>query len=695
MKYIKLLIIFTLFSNLGFAQEETLLEVRSISKEEAELIDYRRSEEQAKEEEIIPVKILTEEDLKDLEEEVYKRHEAASAHEHEELSYVIYSPEELKQLTDPEYFDRDLEEEKRQLEHLASKADPKWETYNEWMSSPEWVSEQNDLGLAGTIYQKGWMGPRVSRQIVPDQNSGWLVVDSVTIGPSLLLQASNLAANILFHQVFPYAQGGVIKEKSFVNVRHRESYEKALTTNPFTFTKVPLTADGFEKIEEGEVLTTVSTGGVFARIGGGILDLLGIEVPLGFNIGPRLKFEVKQSLKLNVSKIDEDNILVSVERAKDSASGLGIGFGIFFDDILDIPVTLSVNTKNGWAPLVFNYKVQKRKTRSIVFKVNIATKEGREAYHRFIKRDFTALEELANKARPKELVYDEKSGEVFGEELIPTGTEKPVQLEMIKEGEIYRSEFNAAINLIFFRSGLRNIFVDAKYNTIMGNGKRFEYEEVTREYITDSKWFSGDEDTSEKYSVLVPLKEDGELVTLKKGAFVLDSSFYFADTSTGGSELIEISKELAKSGNQLKLPLRLDPDKDYGSTQVGLSVRFTPMAIRTILEAEREDIFVSVGTAIGLPDPYVLESESERNRYINKAKSSSAKRKRKRLIRSAEEYVKYLTDIQNLPSMSQQARTLLDLLFDGDTGDVTHKTLIDLAGQDKILIKGHVRGRYF
>lgn len=695
MKLLKLIILFSLLNFSAIAQEEVELEVQTITQEQATELEIEHSIAQTSdEEELIPVKVLTQEDLRDLEEEVLKRHESTNEEDKDSLSYIVYSPEELKKLTDPEFFDRDLDEERRQLEKLNENTDPKWATYKDWMNSPEWVSNQAEIGLAGTIYQKGWMGPRVSRQVVPDQSSGWLVVDAVTIGPSLLLQASNLAANILFHQVFPYAQGGIIKEKSFVNIRHRDTYEEALTTKPFTFSKVPLTTDGFEKIEEGEVLTTVSTGGVFAQIGGGILDLLGIEVPLGFNIGPRLKFEVKQSLKLNVSKIDRDNILISVERAKDTASGLGIGFGIFFDDILDIPVTLSVNTKNGWAPLVFNYKVQRKKTRSIVFKVNIATKEGKEAYHKFIKRDFTMLEQLANKERTKELVYDE-SGEVFGEELIQTGTDKPVQLEMIKEGDVYRSEFNAAINLIFFRSGLRNIFVDAKYNTIMGNGKRFEYEEVSREYITDSKWFSGDEDTSEKYSILVPLKEDGEYVTLKKGAFVLDSNFYFADTNTGGDELIQISKELAKSGNQLKLPLILDPDKNYGSTQVGLSVRFTPMAIRTILESQSEDIFVSVGTAIGLPDPYVLESSSERARYINKAKSSSAKRKRKHLIKSARYYVDLIENIQKMDSMSAQGRKLLDLLFDGNIGDVLHKTLVDLAGQDKIIIKGHVRGRHF
>ncbi|MFT6069048.1 MAG: hypothetical protein ACJAT2_003691 [Bacteriovoracaceae bacterium] len=689
-----LLSIFIIFSANSFSQEEEL-SVTILSAEESKQMDIEKSIElTSDEEELLPVKILSEEDLRDLEEEVLRRHESTSVKDHEEISYMIYSPEELKKITDPEYYQTDLEEEQRQLLKLHQSTSPKWDTYREWMSSPEWVSDQDDLGLAGTIYQKGWMGPRVSRQIVPDQSSGWLVVDSVTIGPNILMQAGNLAANILFHQVFPFAGGGVIKEKSFVNVRHRDKYEDALVTKPFSFTKIPLSANGFKDIEEGEVLTTVSTGGVFARIGGGILDLLGIELPLGFNIGPRMKFEVKQSLKLNVSKIDSDNVLVSVERAKDSATGLGIGFGIFFDDILDIPVTLSVNTKNGWAPLVFNYKVQKRKTRSIVFKINIATPEGKEAYHRFIKRDFTMLEELANKSRRKELVYDNE-GEIFGEELIATGTDKPVQLEMIKEGDIYRSEFNAAINLIFFRAGLRNIFVDAKYNTIMGNGKRFEYEEVSREYITDSKWFSGDEDTSEKYSVLVPLREDGELVTLKKGAFVLDSNFYFSDAKTGGHELIEISKELAKSGNQLKLPLILDPEKDYGSTQVGLSVRFTPMAMRTILESDKEELFVSVGTAIGLPDPYVLETAEERNHYINKAKSSSAKKKRRRVVKSAAFYVNHISRVQNMNSMSAQARELIELLFDGSTGDVLHKTLIDLAGQDKIIIKGHVRGRYF
>ena len=97
MKYLNLFILFTLLNFSALAQEEIELNVQTITKEEAKEIEIRKSiAETSGEEELIPVNVLTEQDLKDLEEEVLKRHDSSAIDENDDLSYVIYSPDELR-----------------------------------------------------------------------------------------------------------------------------------------------------------------------------------------------------------------------------------------------------------------------------------------------------------------------------------------------------------------------------------------------------------------------------------------------------------------------------------------------------------------------------------------------------------------------------------------------------------------------
>ncbi|TNF25829.1 MAG: hypothetical protein EP319_15300, partial [Deltaproteobacteria bacterium] len=205
--------------------------------------------------------------------------------------------------------DSDIAEYQSELLDLQDRTAPRWEELYENQNTPEWVKEQDELGLAGIVYSKGFLNPRVSRRIMPDQQEGWLAVDTVSLGPSLIQQLTTLTANVLFnHYVMPGLQAGAINEQSFVNVRHYPTYKDALLAEPFSFENVPMSKDEFSKMQEGEVFSTVTTGGVFVRYGGSLLDLLGLSIPVYVNIGPRAKLTVKQSLKISISKAEEDYV---------------------------------------------------------------------------------------------------------------------------------------------------------------------------------------------------------------------------------------------------------------------------------------------------------------------------------------------------------------------------------------------------
>ncbi|MCR9204030.1 MAG: hypothetical protein NXH75_05610, partial [Halobacteriovoraceae bacterium] len=439
---------------------------------------------------------------------------------------------------------QDIVELKNYLSKLSRKIDPKWEKYRKWQNNSEWVQSTVDMSLSGEIYNQGWFGPKISRQIVPDILEGWLVVDSITIAPGLLMTAATLTGNILLNQVFPYVQVGPVKERNFVNVRKVKTYEQAVLAKPFNVQKLPISTEDFQTLEEEEQISTMSTGGIFIRAGGGIASLIGLELPAHINIGPKSKVTFKGSLKLTVAKAENNHALISVEKINEQTNGIGFGFGVFFEDVVDIPVTIGVNSSNGYFPFLFNIKDSYKQTQSVVYDLDLETQKGQEAYKAFLKRDFAEIEKIAEEHPSK------------------------VTMDLSKQGDIHSHEVNGMVNLIIWRSGFRNIFVEGKFNTTDRAGNRFEYFELESEDIKDKKWFSNVEKTSLKFMALVPSlrHENGELIE-HKGGFVLDSHFFYDDSQTSGEEILEVSNYLMDSGSQMRLPFQVNHERNYERVQ--------------------------------------------------------------------------------------------------------------------------------
>lgn len=568
------------------------------------------------------------------------------------------------------------EDYKRELSEIQEKAQEKWENLVEWQQNPEWLNEQTFLQVSGTIFSKGWLNPRVSRQIVPDMEKGWLAVDTVNIGPSLLVDAMTLAGNLLLQYYFPYVQAGPIKDKNFINVRSYKTYREALLANPFSLEHLPVTSEMINELSEGEQVTTLSTTGAYVRFGGGIMNLIGLELPLNLNLGPKTKIQVQQNLKVTVSKEKDNVALVAIERAKEVMNGFGFGFGIYFGDVVDVPVSVNMGTDGGFSPITFNLKVTNSIFKTLVYRFNLDQENGRKAYDAMMRGDFTVVEDFISARDPS------------------------VEIEMIKEGEQYKREYNIAINLLIWRSGFRNIYVETHYNTQYRDGRKFEYLELEQEDISDSKWFSSKERRVAKFTTLIPLKvhAPGVDLPIKKGPFVLDAIFQFSDNNSHGDELMELSEELQSASQLLRIPVKFDADRNYGPTSVDVRIRFFPQSLKYILEASEDEIWIALASATGLPDPLMWENSNKRWRYRSKYFSndseSNTKNKEEQQYDKANEVRNWLLKIQSERNPADQAKLFLRYLRKGSRGLLMLKTMVELAGNDNIVFEGVMVGNF-
>lgn len=583
----------------------------------------------------------------------------------EEINRALENQEKINSIDYSEN-SGEIQSFKEDLAKLQEDIDPKWDKYRKWLNNPQWKEDTISFALAGEIYNEGWFGPNVSRQIVPDMIDGWLVVDTITIGPGLLMTAATLTGNVLLNQVFPYVQAAPIKEKTFLNVKKVSTYAEAVLSPPYDVTKLPIQADDFRNLENQEQISTITTGGFFVRAGGGIGNLIGLELPAHINIGPKAKFTYKGSLKLTVAKQSEEKVIISVERGNEYGNGIGFGFGIFFEDIIDIPVTIGVNSSQGYFPFVANYKESRKFIRSIDYVIDLKTAAGREAYQAFLKRDFAFVEDVS-------VMHPEA-----------------VTMDMTKEGEVKTTESNMLINLIVWRSGFRNIFVEGKFNTTDRAGNRFEYYELESEDIKNKKWFSNIEQTSMKYMALVPSErhENGELIK-HKGGFVLDSHFFYTDTKTKGMEIEDISAFLMDAGTQMRLPVKVNPKRDYDHVQIDVKVRIQADDMARFMAANNSDYWNALAYAQGINDYADYTNPSKR-----KAIAADSESKKAKLLKKARKVIEIIDQIKSNPTLKDKAAQMIKVLRKGDRGQLLHKTMMEYVGKQKAMVRGFVRGKY-
>ena len=555
------------------------------------------------------------------------------------------------------------------LHDLDKRISSKWEKYLDWQANEEWVKEQDRLKVSGVIYQKGMLGPVVTRSIAPDKDKGWLVIDTVDIGQDIVLQGAVLAGNLLLHYWVPYISAGPITHKNFVNIRHVAEYKEALLAPVFKFTKMPLTYELFRQLNDGEIITTKTTGGFYVRAGLGILKLLGVETPLDFDIGPKAKLYVQRSLKFSVSREGESFAMVAVENASDVGGGVGLSMGILFDDLADLPISIGINSRNGYNPIKFNIKANHNQYKSVIYKFDLADQNGLRAYLKLIHhRDFTLAEDLAERG------------------------EKSVTREMVKVGHENSLEVNGAVDLLLFRAGFRNIFLSSRYNTTTADGKKFEYAEIGVENIWDWGGFSGDETISRRFAVLVPLDGDTEG---KVASFLVDFTYQYGDSKTKGKELQNIMEEVQEMGTHLSIPLLVGKGKNYGDVRIHLDVKFPVDSVRKVLTMGENELWISLARASGVPDPLVWHSAESRQSYLERGANNAETRERKRLLKRAEKMEKWIKRIRGRKSVLNKAKRMLSYLKRGGRGRFLHRAMIEIATEPNIMVRGFVRGRHF
>ncbi|OUR99760.1 hypothetical protein A9Q84_01670 [Halobacteriovorax marinus] len=586
-----------------------------------------------------------------------------------------------------------LEEEKELLLRIDQRAEKRWAPLISNQENPIWIEEQTKLGMYGTIYQKGWLNPKVSRQIVPDMNDGFLVVDTIAMGDEIITQLATLTSNLLLSFYFPYVQGSPIREKRFTNIRHFKTYKEALLAENFNLAKIPFEREDFDSLTNGEVISTLTSSGIMTRLSVGLFDLLGIDVPALIELGPKVKLLLKHTLKVSIAKEEDNFAIISIEKIDENLKGIGIGLGVYVEDLISLPVSIGIDGHDGYSPLVINFKKVKKKTKSLVYKIDLNDPEGLFAYQSFLKKDFTVLQDLSEEE------------------------DSPVKLDIIKEGDISITESNFAINLLIFRTGERNIFVDAKFNTTLGNGNKFSYEEVTLKRVSDHSGFSGDEKEVLTFSTIVPLDGDNPdfFTDASRASFVLDTLYFYEDSKAKGKELNAISKTISLLGIPAGIPVLFDAKKKYGKVQIEAKIRFSTAAISSVLNVSDHELWISLASSFGLSDPFSWESEEVRSQYkktyyvpnfLRSHSTHNSRRKRLnkkqkanlvklKLLESAHKLFKRFAQLRRKDKLINKAKSLLTILNNKTYGKQFHKTMVDIVGLDQIMGRGYIRGINF
>lgn len=537
------------------------------------------------------------------------------------------------------------------LEELDRATAKKWDQLEDWQTKSSWIDEQVRLGVVGIIYQKGMFGANVTRSIVPDKDSGWLTVDTVSVPAGALLQIANLAGNIFFQEMLPLLQAQAIHEQSYVNVRPAASYREALLANPFKFKNIPVAADGFKNFAAGELVSTLTTGGVYVRAGANLLSLAGVEVD-GATIGPVAKVQVYKQFKLTIAKQSENEIQVLVQNTLSKGMGIGLSMGLDFDDMIDAPISIGINEGGGYSPLRINYKTNRDQIDGIIYRMDPSTEAGQKAYASLMQRDFTVLDDLADRG------------------------DASVVRELVKHGVVTTSEFNMGLDLIVFRSGLRNIFVNAAYNSTIAGGKKFEYKQVSAEKINEVASWLGHDQRDEKYAALIPLNSQ---------SFLIDTSFQYSDSDTSAKELKVILSRLKRVANDLPVDFSVDPDKRYGQVRAYFAVRFPVEAISKVLSANDQQTWTALGVSAGLPDPSLWASAQGRD---------SSRASYQKVLVAAEKTQGFLNRLRAEKDNTKQAELLIRYLKADNGRKLLHRTMIELAGRDQLLIQGGINGLY-
>jgi hypothetical protein len=593
-------------------------------------------------------------------------------------TFILVLALSLNAFSDNSFETGSLSEEYTKLDEATGK---KWQDYLSKQKDEAWINEQARLGIVGIVFEKGLIGETVSRNVLPDPKSGWLVVDTVYVPNPLLLTGANLAANIFFNAVTPLVGGRYHKEKAFVNVRNVETYKEALAIPVFSFQKIPSDLERFKSMAVGEVITTFSMSTYYVRGAYGIFNLLDLILPSNFDVGPQAKYSISAALKLTVTKESDSVALVVVEKVRDSGIGVGMTFGLSLDNLINAPISVGLNRPTGYVPIQFNIKESTEKIENLIYKIDLSQPLGIEAYKAFLKNDFHAMDAIADKKNPA------------------------VTSELKKEGEISKLQSNIGIDLLLFRGGTKNVYTEGSFVSKLADGKQFEYSEVTNEKIKEKKTPWAGTWRSEKFAALVPKANDAN-------TFVVDSIYHFAVESADGKDVSKMIEKARATMNGFPLNYKVNDNQDYGEISLDLRFRFSSDAIKEFLAASDEEIWAALAVSSNIPDPDEWLTSQGRQKHKRRMTEIYLQENPKVCVDTnggpcnpdmvytttpvdiAKAKFKLIKKIQAQRDFVEKSKLLIGgLKADGDE-KIFHRTFIELAGRNRVYIKGLMRSKF-
>lgn len=577
-------------------------------------------------------------------------------------------------------FDFVVEENHTVLRDIESLVNKRWHNLEELQDNQEWIDTQLKLQYFGTIYQKGWTGPKVQRSIYPTINGQFLVVDSITLNAPVLEQMAYIGVNFLFKTILPVVQGSPIEERKFSKVTTVSSYEQAINLNHMKVNELPLTREKLNQLSDGEQINTVLMSGFATRMNLIWLDFLDVVIPILDRFGPKAKFKVMKSLDITIEKAAHDIALITIKNLSERSKGLGSGLSIFLDEVIDLPISIGINGSNGYSPIVFNYKKRERKINEIVYKVDLSTQEGLDAYISFLSQDFSKLQDL-EEAR-----------------------NKSVDLYIQKEGDVRNSEFNWGLNLLLWKSGARYIKEDGKYTTTFNNGDAYNYDIVEHKKITDHKGFSGAEKRSFEVKAIIPTNVDAT------SSFSMELSYSYVDEIATGKELNKEADLLYERYLDNGMRIDFDRKKKYGKVQIYSSLIFSTKAISKLIHSEDFDLWESIALAFDYTNSLIWIDEGkrrqfERSNYVyedshNGQTNRLSQREKKKLkqlenLKLAKKIYRILDRLRSNELTKDKAILLVESLRRSKLGPKLQRTMVNIIGLNDLMGQGYIRGTIY
>jgi hypothetical protein len=545
------------------------------------------------------------------------------------------------------------------IQEIDKATERQWEKLVAWQNNTAWLNEMLNIRFIGTIFEGTWAGPNVKRNILPGKTGEWLVVDSVTIEAGLGVSLPMIVTNIFFLTELPYLQIGPIKEKHFVNVRSVPTYKAALLSPPFSFQRLPVTSKALEAFEVGEILSTINRNGFVVAAGANLLELFdAIDPEHSSQLSATTRFVVKNDFNINISRESDTDFLVLIEDLKGKELGLGFGLGNSLED-LGGPIALGVGSKGGFFPFKLNFKRDRGHRKALVYRFNISTNQGYEAFQALIQGDLTVADGS---------VEQDLSG---------------VTRELVKEGQYDTKEFNFGVNFVLFRGGLRRISTHSQFVSTLSNGKSYGYSDDTIQLVkTRGSAFGNAEQVSGKFTITVPLNKNPEM-----DSFFMEYEFSYADSSTTGKELAAVIEYIEGLLNNRDLIPEYSIHRNYGDLRALFTLRFPVETIRALLKAESDTIWIALGDAYGILDPYDWGTKQGRKEWKQRAS-----RKGKSLFVEANRLFEAIVDMQSKKSLDGQAQALIKILKKSKKSQLLLDFLVNLIGTQRLQYDGLLRG---